>query len=174
MALPMVAVMGFAGLTVAATNAQATRAEELRRLVATGAAAGDLAHRLQLERAATAVRLAGAAEPTEELDEATAATDQAAQRYARARQALTGPPGGSAALLDRVDDKLSSLDGLRDEVASGEVWGTGVELRYRNVIADLIAFRGSVAQTGGAPAEVADHLLAAGALSQATDRKSVV
>jgi signal transduction histidine kinase len=170
-AVPLVAVVAFAALAVSTTGGQALRAERLRQLVATGTQAGELAQRLQIERA-SAVNAVSSTSP-DEVDlflELVAATHQAAEQYRRARAGLASLPAGTADRLGRIDRQLEQLERLRDQVAAGRGAASAVAFTYRIVIADLIAFRESVAQAGGAPAELADRLRAAAALSHATEQ----
>lgn len=170
--VPLVAVVAFAALAVVTTGGEALRAEGLRRLVATGTEAGALTQRLQAERAG-AVLVLSVGSPPEAVDaylERVTATELVTERYEQARGELSSLPAGTAALLDRVDRQLGRLDALRDQVAAERGAASAVAFTYRIVIADLIAFRESVAQAGGAPADVADRLRAAAALSQATEQ----
>jgi signal transduction histidine kinase len=168
--VPLVAVIAFAALAVVTTGGEAMRAESLRRLVSAGAAAGELAYRLQGERAGAVIALTDPSAAADGLGELVASTERAAGRYGAVRSDLSGLPAGTAALLERIDGELGRLPALRDQVAAGRGAASAVAFTYRIVIADLIAFRESVAQAGGAPADVADRLRAAAALSQATEQ----
>jgi anti-sigma regulatory factor (Ser/Thr protein kinase)/HAMP domain-containing protein len=167
--VPLVAVLGFAALAVITTGGQAVRADGLRRLVVAAAAAGELAHRLQMERASAVVELTDGSAGLGVFAERVAATDLAVGGYQRSREALPELPAGTAAVLERVDGQLLGLVGLRGEVVSGSGRVSAAAFRYRILIADLIGFRELVGQAGGAPADVADRLRAASALSQATE-----
>jgi len=169
-AVPLVAVVGFAGLAVWTTGGAAVRADGLRRLVDAGSAAGVLAHGLQAERATAVVALTDrSAKATSSYVEATAAGERAAAGWAVARAGLPGLPAVMATIVARIDGQLAALRGLRERVAAGEGAASAVAFAYRIVIADLITFRELVGQAGGAPVEVADRLRAAAALSRATE-----
>jgi hypothetical protein len=169
--VPLVAVVAFAALAVNTSGGQALRAENLRRLVATGEHASELAHRLQGERAGAVNVLAGGLpEAVGAFLERVAATQRASAEYRRARAVLSSLPAATADRLERIDGELARLGTLREQVAAGRGAASAVAFTYRIVIADLIAFRESVAQAGGAPAELADRLRAAAALSQATEQ----
>jgi signal transduction histidine kinase len=169
--VPLVAVVAFAALAVNTSGGQALRAEGLRRLVATGEHAGELAHRLQGERAGAVNALAGGSpEAVGAFLERVAATQRATAEYGRARVVLSSLPAATADRLDRIDGELARLGTLREQVAAGRGAASAVAFTYRIVIADLIAFRESVPQAGGAPAELADRLRAAVALSQAIEQ----
>jgi signal transduction histidine kinase len=168
-AVPLAATLGFAALAVYTSYGQADRAEDLRRLVLAGAAAGELVHWLQLERGAAVVDLTGGSGEPSQFTERVTAADAAADDYLRAREQLASVPSGLAGLLTRIDGELARLSGLRDAVAAGEARASVAAFTYRIVIADLLSLREQVGQAGGAPAEVADRLRAAAALSQATE-----
>jgi signal transduction histidine kinase len=167
--VPLVAVIAFAALAVSTTGGQAVRAESLRRLVAAGAEAGELAYRLQGERAGAMIALADPS-AAEGFGGLVAASERAADRYGLARSDLSGLPASTAGLLERIDQELGRLPALRDQISAAQGAASAVAFTYRIVIADLIAFRESVGQAGGAPADVADRLRAAAALSQATEQ----
>jgi signal transduction histidine kinase len=169
--VPLVAVVAFAGLALVTTAGQAVRADGLRALVAVAAAGGDLAHQLQAERAAAVAALAAGAGPSQNnayLQE-IAATDQSAGRYRQVRSRLSSVPAGAAGLLDRIDDQLGLLGPLRRQVQAGAPASSAVAFAYRIVIASIIASRESVAQAGGAPADIADQIRAAVDLSHAAE-----
>lgn len=169
--VPLVAVIAFAALAVSTSGGQALRAEGLRRLVATGEQAGELVHRLQVERAgAVNLLVGGQPEAVSGFLDRVTASQRAGDGYQQARAELTSLPAGTASRLDRIGGQLARLGALREQVAAGQGAASAVAFTYRIVIADLIAFREAVAQAGGAPAELADRLRAAAALSQATEQ----
>ncbi len=164
-AVPLVAVLGFAALAVGASTAEASRAELLRRLVTVGSAVGELAQTLRHERALAVLTLVH--EPdVEAFVEQTRRTDHALAAYRDRRDALRRPPAAAAELLDRIDSRLRGLAPLRELVTGGGGGASTVAFRYRIVIADLMAFREAVAAAGAAPAEIADRWRASTAVSQ--------
>ncbi len=169
--VPLVAVVAFAGLALVTTAGQALRADRLRTLVAVAAVGGDLAHRLQAERAAAVVLLTGgpAAGPSNAFLEAIAATDESTGRYRQARSEVSSVPAGAAVLLSRIDGELGLLGPLRRQVQAGTPASSAVAFAYRIVIASVLSFRESVAQAGGAPADIADQIRAAVELSHAAE-----
>jgi signal transduction histidine kinase len=168
-AVPLVAVLVFAALAVAATTGQARAAQRLRSLVQVSAAQAGLAQRLQAERALAVARLTGVPGVADDFDQAVADTDAAVGAYRAARAALGSPPAGAAALLAQVDTQLGLLGGLREQVRSDRGVASGAAFGYRIVIASTIAFRQAAAQAGGASAVVADRMRAAVELSQAAE-----
>ncbi|MER7456650.1 nitrate- and nitrite sensing domain-containing protein [Micromonospora sp. NPDC126480] len=120
-AAPLVAVMGFAGLALTESARQTTRASDLGVLAQLGAAAGDLAHRLQHERIAAADLLTrGAPQQQDAFLAAAAATDDAAARYRRQRAQVPAGPAASRDVLPRVDAALDGLPPLRAQVRTAE------------------------------------------------------
>jgi HAMP domain-containing protein len=168
-AVPVAAVLAFAALAVVTTGGEALRAGQLRQLVAAGGDAGELAHQLQRERAAAVLALtSGTPDAASQFTERVATTQAAADQYRQARAALTEMPVRTATLVERIDSQLARLGGVRDQVADQLGAASAVAFAYRILIADLIGLRESVAQ--GAPADVADRLRAAAALSDAAEQ----
>jgi signal transduction histidine kinase len=167
-AVPLAAVVAFAGLAVVTSAGAAVRAEQLRKLVTAGAVAGDLVHALQAERAAAVLVLTVRSDDV--VEDFTAAVEHSRQATTSWRQvsdALPGLPDSARVVVARAGDQVAGLDGLREQVAGGRGAASAVAFTYRIVVADLIAFRESLPQAAAAPAAVADRLRAAAALSQA-------
>ncbi|MFC5005379.1 nitrate- and nitrite sensing domain-containing protein [Dactylosporangium cerinum] len=168
--VPLVAVVAFAGLALVSAGGQALRADRLRSLVVAGEAAGDLVSRLQAERVAAVEALVG--RPTGAVDaylQKAAATDAAADRFRGAQSQLSQVPGSMQRLLDQVDSGIGQLAALRARVSSGKGAASALVFAYRILIADLVSYRESMAQAGGAPADIADRIRAAAALSRAAE-----
>src|SRR6266545_1544126 len=119
--VPLVAVVAFAGLALVTTAGQALRADRLRTLVAVAAVGGDLAHRLQAERAAAVVLLTGgpAAGPSNAFLEAIAATDESTGRYRQARSEVSSVPAGAAVLRRAGAAALAGVVGARADRRRG-------------------------------------------------------
>jgi signal transduction histidine kinase len=170
--VPLVFTGGFAGWALTTTGREALSVSRLMGLVSVANEAGVLADRLQHERAAaTAVLLGGS--PFEQLVEyldVADATDDAVDRYRRVRTELPVAPAGAQVLLDRIDDQLSRLTALRDDVREGPTVAlSAVTFTYRITIADLVSLRETVAQAHGGSADLLGRIRAAGALSRATE-----
>lgn len=167
--VPLVAVLAFATLTVVTTWNDAVRADHLRGLVVTGAEAGELAHRLQRERAAALLVLTGGPAATDLFIERVAATEQQVGPYRQARAGLTAAlPARTGTLLARIESQLAGLPRLRELVEQRRGAASAVAFAYRILVADLIDLRESVAQA--APADVADRVRAGAALSIAAEQ----
>jgi hypothetical protein len=170
-AAPLVAVFGFAGLALANTIGQAQAAGRLGDHVTLAADAGDLAYNLQLERAAAADLLStNGQSQLDGYNQQAAHTDTAVAVYQRQRAAAySSVPTTARAVLDRVGGGLGRLAQLREQVRFGQQASvSATAFGYRIVIADLLAYRESVAQAA-ASAGLADDMRAAAALAQAIE-----
>ena len=169
---PLVAVLGFAGLALSTDSAQARRVSALGKLALVSADAGDLAYHLQRERARAGDLLgfsqsdgSAVAQRLDAFLSQSAETDRHVTEYHRQRRALSSVPAGSAAILNRIDSELGQLGTLRQQTrsaAQGSI--SAVAFGYRIVIADLLAYRQSMAQAAGF-ANLADGFRAAAAIS---------
>src|SRR5690606_5250615 len=145
------AVLGLGGYLLAVTTGQAARAADGVTLTELAGRAGDLAFALEVERAAAATVLlpgAGAAEPAA-FDEFAAETADAVTACLLARAGVRPGHVEAAATLARVDTGVAGLPALREFVtqADGATWSAAV-LRYRLLIADLLALRQAPALAG--------------------------
>lgn len=171
-AVPLTVMVGSAGLAVSTTAGEALDADRLQSLARVSAEAGELAHRLQTERAAAAAVLRADAGPDSLVvyHQRTASTDESAARYRKLRKDLSSTPGNTKERLRRLDTGLVELTALREQVqAPSGTALTAVVFRYRILIADALDYRDSVAQAGGAGADNSDRLRSAAALSHATE-----
>ncbi|MFC7709660.1 sensor histidine kinase [Micromonospora lupini] len=167
-AAPLVAVIGFAGLALTESARQTTRASDLEVVARLGAEAGDLAYRLQRERAAAADLLT---HPDGQQQDAfgveLAATDAAVERYRRQRDRV--PTDADTGLLRRVDAALDGLSPLRTQVRTAEHASvSAMTFSYRIAIADLITLRENVSH-GVVNARLADGIRASAALSKTAE-----
>jgi signal transduction histidine kinase len=166
-AAPLVAVVGFAGLALAASARQAEQASELRLRTQLAGAAGGLAYEVQRERAASAVLLiSGNRADQSEFSAQTARTDDAVALYRQRRSPVRRLPAGQQAVLDRIDGALAGLAPLRAQIRTAEHASvSATTFSYRIIVADLLAYRESIAQGAPSP-EIADDIRAAAALSK--------
>ncbi|CAM3344977.1 nitrate- and nitrite sensing domain-containing protein [Stackebrandtia soli] len=169
-AFPLIAAIAFAALAVTITASNALSAERVRGLVVVSAEAGKLAQKLRSERAAAVSALID--DTTTAVDEYQAKiddTNRSIEAYQAARATLIQVPDVTAELLDQVDDHLEQLDTRRTEVNEREIATSTAAFAYRIVIADLLNYRDSIAEAGGATTELATDLRSAAALSQAAE-----
>ncbi|MER7277734.1 nitrate- and nitrite sensing domain-containing protein [Dactylosporangium sp. NPDC000244] len=167
-ALPLVAVVVFAGVAFIATVQEVNRARTLQDLSALSTDAGGLAHALQRERAAAVnVVLHNEATQQDAFQQQSMLTDDAVRKYNDQRHNLAG--GGDSETLKRIDADLGALAKLRDQVRNDKRASvSAVAFSYRITIADLLEYRESVARSG-APTDLADEIRAAAALSRAAE-----
>jgi len=167
-AAPLVAVVGFAGLALAASARQAEQASRLGIQAQLASHAGGLAYRLQRERAAAAdLLISDTAAHQDAFARRTAETNEAVTRYRLQRDLMPTVPAGQRAVLDRTDSALAGLAPLRAQVRTGaQASVSATTFSYRIVVADLQAYRDSTAQGAPTP-EIADDIRAAAALSKA-------
>src|SRR5690606_5655564 len=157
---------------LAVTARQADRATDGVALTELAGRAGDLAFALELERAAAAMLLLpGSGEPeVAAFNARVLETDHAVAAYAIVRAGVRLDQLEAAATLTRVDAGVAELSQLRAFVTQEQsaTWSAAV-LRYRLLIADLLALRLAAADSGP-PSEHADHVRAAAALSEAVEQ----
>lgn len=168
-AVPLIAVIAFAGLAVVTTTQNAQRTAQLKSLVQLSVQAGNVAHVLSAERAAAAGVLSSASPTMLDLyGQQASVTDAAVATYRTERTKVTEASLGSPGLLTRIDAGLTGLGDLRKQVRTATPSMSSVAFSYRIVIADLDSYREAVARAG-APAGVADHIRASAALSEAAE-----
>ncbi|MFC4852625.1 nitrate- and nitrite sensing domain-containing protein [Actinophytocola glycyrrhizae] len=169
-AVPLVAVVGFAALALVTSVGQAVDSGRLADEVALARTAGVLTRDLHRERLASLAMLQNP--PTDdqraEFRRLSGETDAHAAGYRVRRAELSAVPAHFAEVLARIDTALEDLPGLREQVLSGEHANlSAITFRYRIIAADLATFRERV--SAGAPAELTGDLRAAAQLSRITE-----
>jgi len=97
----------------------------------------------------------------------TKATDDAIARYNRDRHALRGAPTAISQQLDGVDQKLATVNLLRQQILNKQGVSVGeLVLRYGVVIDTMVAFHGQLSQIAG-DTQLANSLRAVAAFAQA-------
>lgn len=170
-AVPLVAVVGYATFALVTSIGQATRSDRLVDEVTLTRIAGDLTRDLHRERLASFALLQERV-PTDSrraaFDRATAQADSHLADYRAARDRLSSVSADLGAVLERIDTALDDLPRLREQARSGEQASrSAVTFRYRITAADLASLRDLVAT--GAPVEVATQLRAAAQLSRVAE-----
>ncbi|WFE30392.1 sensor histidine kinase [Solwaraspora sp. WMMD791] len=162
-AVPLVAVIGFAGLALQGTVRQVLTADRASELALLSTEAGALARALQAERVVAAAELTtGSDTASASYAEQVIRTDTAIAAFQRQR----GEVDSDSAVLRRVDAGLNALATVREQVRSSpRVSLSAVAFSYRILIADLLAFRTSV--VAEVSATTADEVRAAVAVSEA-------
>ncbi|MFJ9412955.1 nitrate- and nitrite sensing domain-containing protein [Streptomyces sp. NPDC101227] len=168
-AVPLAVAVAFAGRALAPSTGQAIQAVRLEAAIEVAQTASDLTYRLQRERAEASIQVTSAQRSGERFGRLARATDESVTRYREKRAGLSSMPSATNATLQRIDKSLDRIASLRAQVRSGAGSLSSVAFGYRIVIADLVSFRDSIAQADGVNAEVADHIRAAAALSEAAE-----
>jgi len=169
LALPILAVLVLAGYAISSTGRQAVQAQQLRALTMLSGEAGDLAYALELERVAAAQALQAGPRQARlgEYVRRAQETDQAVAEY-RQRRAEISVPDSVAPVLLSIGRQLDQVDALRAQVEAAGVAMSAALVRYRILVADLLTYRETVAQTAASNV-VADQIRAAAALSAAVE-----
>jgi len=164
-AVPLVAVIGFAGIALQGTVRQVINTNRVTDLVQLSAEAGTLARALQAERVVAAVELTADRETaSDSYAQQVARTDAAIATFQQQRTEVTG----DNPVLRRVDAGLDALTTVREQVRSSpRVSLSAIAFSYRILIADLLAFRTSVVAENSAA--TADLVRAAVAVSEASE-----
>src|SRR5688572_14054762 len=103
-AVPLVAVVGFASVALTASARRAGQADDLGVRVQLAAYAGGLAYQLQLERAAAADLLSEGSTPREEaFGRRSKETDRSITQYLGQRRLVEDAAAGTQITLERVD-----------------------------------------------------------------------
>src|SRR5215813_3660866 len=170
-------VVGFGAL--ASNIGTAHDADRARILAGLSGDAGRLVHNLQDERAAAILVLSNR-EPeaqkkaTEAYKSLFAGSDNATKDYIAHRAALTGLlPPGFRALLSSIDEQLTSLGTLRQQLVNGgsQIIPSTATFRYGNLVSSLLAIRDSSSQLAGDSA-LSYEMRSAAAISQAKEYQS--
>ena len=161
-AVPLIAVVGFAGLTLIGNLRQVIDAGAAQSLAALAADAGALARALQVERAAAAVVVTSInKDGLENFNLETARVDAAITVF----ESHGIPSNAVAPIVQRVGTGLRTLPNVRGQVRySAGATLSSVSFRYRILIADLLGLREAVA--AGASAQIVDGVRAAAAVAQ--------
>ncbi|GIG62534.1 hypothetical protein Lfu02_69060 [Longispora fulva] len=167
--VPFLLIVALAVGQLLALGEQAGQASQLTTLATVNRQVAAVIQQLQLERSAAAASLTGVVEDASYLEQARRTDVEIAKYAALGARRLPGLTAGAAALLRRVDDQVQGLGPLRQQVAPGHAVALSTAaFRYRTLIADLISYRGSLAQAGVRP-DIADQTRAAVALSSAKE-----
>lgn len=169
--IPIVALVGLAVVRLAEAGQNVFQAQDAMRFAQVSQRAGELAGELQTERSLAAAYLASKESDRETFkaayDKQKLRTDDSIELYTAKRKELKSLEPNLRELLGRIDSQLGvrELDDLRDAVdARDKVTLSSAVYRYRIVVANLIAYRESLAHIAG-DAEAADLARAGAALS---------
>jgi signal transduction histidine kinase len=179
--VPVLAIVGLAVDRLVESGGRALNAELVTSLTGVSADIAGVTQQVQSERMAGA-RLVAGPDPTltdrtkidadlkaraDRYTAQTKNTDDAIARYNRDRQGLRGAPASISQQLDGVDQKLGTINLLRQQVLNKQGVSVGeMVLRYGVVIDTMVAFHGQLSQIAG-DTQLANSLRAVAAFSQA-------
>lgn len=165
---PLTVAVTFSVLALAPATTQALQADRLTEMVDVAAAAGDLTHQLQRERA-TATALVSGQGSADAFLKSSNATDKSITAFNSRTGQLSEVPGSARTALTRIQRFVEEMPALRAQVRSGSTTISALAFGYRIVIADLNGYRDGIAQADGVDADIADRIRAAAALSEAAE-----
>ncbi|MFD1081218.1 sensor histidine kinase [Micromonospora andamanensis] len=162
-AVPLIAVVAFAGLALEGTVRQVLNAGTVQDVVRLSTQAGALARALQAERVIAAVEVTTQSQAASAaFDDQVARTDAEIVEFQRDRAEVSS--GNSA--LQRIDAGLTALGAVREQVRSSpRATLSAIAFSYRILVADLLTYRASVATDTST--NIADDVRAAVAVSEA-------
>lgn len=158
--------LAFAARALTPATSQAIQADRLTTMAEASSAASELTYTLQRERTAAASLMASEGSAST-LKNRAQDTDASLARYQEKRGELSSLPDSIKTSVERVDRSIDELDALRAQARSGSSALSSMAFGYRIIIADLISYRDSIAQADGVDADVADHIRATAAVSEA-------
>jgi signal transduction histidine kinase len=152
--VPITALIGLAAVQLVVTGSEVVQARATIRYAQLADRAASLGDDLQKERTLAAVLLTT---PKQSQDKAAGAydtqvlaTDRLAAAYRSSRHELGTPTTSVAGLLTRIDTQVAALPSLRRAVRQRDVIPLSAAVfSYRSLIADLLAYRQTLANIAG-------------------------
>jgi signal transduction histidine kinase len=166
--VPVLAIVGLAAVRLYDSGQRAISAQLISSLSTIATDVSDATHQLQRERMAAAQFLAGPQVSPDAFNRQAKATDAATNRYSVDRAQLSGLPAGVQSRLSRIDQQLTTMDSVRQQVLARQnnISPPEAMLRYGVIIDDMIAYPGELSQLAGDTA-LADSLRAVAAFVEA-------
>jgi signal transduction histidine kinase len=163
--IPLLAVAGLATARLVDSGRRAADAGLVRSLAVLSSDASALSHELHKERMAAADLLGGGAD-SKAFNLQVKRTDEAVAAYSTERGDVSGVPDLVNERLVRLDQQITTLGTLRQEVLDGKGVGAGeAALRYGVLIDELVSYQESVGQIAGDD-DLAENIRAVAALSK--------
>jgi signal transduction histidine kinase len=168
--VPVLAIVGLATARLVDSGRQAVDAELVRSLTDLSTDINALSDNVQKERMAAAgflANLPGADQVTEEqFKNQVKQTDDRITAYTRARNKLGDVPDSVKSRLDNIDNKLETINDIRQQVRpGGTIAVSEVVTRYGVIITDLSSYGEVIGQIAG-EGSLADSERALAAFSQ--------
>jgi hypothetical protein len=169
--IPIIAIVSLTAVRLVDSGKRALSAQLVASLTGLSGDIADATHELQRERIAAAQVLAGEPNAPAAYDRQIKVTKAATGTYTEHRGKISRMPGALDQRLTRVDQQLSTVDTLREQVVNGSVSIGEVVVRYGVVIEDMVGYHGQVVQYT-ADGHLADSIRAVSAFAQAKAQTS--
>ncbi len=174
--IPIVALVGIAAVRLAEAGQSVMQAQDAMKYATVSQMAAELGEHLQTERSLAAVFLTSPPDGRQAAETAYEKqwnkTNQRIDRYQAERGGLRSVTPALKQLLSRIDTQLGELSRLRNAVVLRDKLPlSSAVFRYRILIADLLAYRESLAHVAG-DAETADLARGSAALAAYTEYTS--
>ncbi len=145
--VPVIAIVSLAAARLVDSGQRAVSAEQISSLASLSSDIAGTTQQLQKERLSAAKFIATPSAQVGDFTKQTQATDAASGIYTDHRRGLSGLPTAIGDQLNKIDQRLSTLDTLRQAVqARRGISANEVVLRYKVIIDDLVAFHGLLSQ----------------------------
>jgi len=165
--VPVVTILGLGGLRLVDSGQRALDADVVQKLTSLSVEVSGLSHETHRERMVGAAYVADSKKGPEAYNLQAQKTDDVIARYQQKRQALGSVPEAITERLRRIDEHLSTLDAVRQEILARQSASVGqVMLRYGAILSDLVAYREEIVQIAG-DSTLADSMRAVAAFSKA-------
>ncbi len=171
--IPILAIASLTAVRLIDSGRRALSAQLIASLTTLSADLADATHELQRERIDAAKVLAGEPNSAAEYDRQIKVTKASTGTFSAHRGKVSRMPAGLTERLNRIDQQLSTVDALRQQVTSGQ--GISISeavVRYGVVIDDMVGYHGQVVQYAD-DQHVADALRAVAAFAQAKAQTSL-
>ncbi|HEY3504865.1 MAG TPA: nitrate- and nitrite sensing domain-containing protein [Actinocatenispora sp.] len=178
--VPITALVGLASVRLVGTGQDVWQARDAIRYAQLADRAADLGDDLQRERTLAAVLLTTTGSRTDANKQymaEAAATDKRVTAYHKAVASLGTPAANLTGLLARIDTQIDSLPALRRTVTERNVIPLSTAVfSYRSLIADLLAYRQTLANVAGSvdAANLARGASAIGSYTELTSQEQEV
>ncbi len=170
--VPVVTILGLGGLRLVDSGQRALDADLVLSLTSLSVDVSGMTHELHRERMVGAAFVSEEKRGPEAYNLQAQRTDEVIARYVQKRQALGSVPPAISERLRRIDEHLSTLDGIRQEILTRQSASVGqVMLRYGAILSDLVAYREEIVQVAG-DTPLANSLRAVAAFSKAKAQAS--
>jgi signal transduction histidine kinase len=145
--IPILAIVSLTVVRLVDSGKRALSAQLVASLTSLSSDVADATHELQRERILAAEVLGGEPKAAADFSRQVKVTKAATGSYTAHRGRVSRMPAALADHLNRIDQQLSTVDSLRDQVTGGQgVSISEVLVRYGVVIDDMVAHHSQIVQ----------------------------